>query len=286
MPLNWPANTATPPLRWEALIDVDGSRPMGWFTTTGGGGMRAVVRGYPAWDDTPFYLPPDARVHSCDPDDPYHYLHDTFDIAYRGYAFPDVGHAGPATHSFVNLDFCGGWQAAIGYGTRAHAAALGRTLAGFKPAADLLVELDHVVEWTAAAHAAGLDAMQFGTRTPTRLWVSPERLADRVDRDALTSVWHALADADPTHRRGDYVRAVADTGLDRAFSLDLLAPPVQRGGRLVQPWWDEDTDEGLVVLGAVLGYPPASTYSVIVESEEDVLRSLVDHLRHAGPGSP
>jgi hypothetical protein len=48
----WPTNTATPAPGWDRLTDTDGTQPSGWFTPSTGA-FRAVVKGYPTWDDAP-----------------------------------------------------------------------------------------------------------------------------------------------------------------------------------------------------------------------------------------
>lgn len=278
----WPANTATPPAGWEILTDPDGTRPMGWFTVASGG-MRAVVRGYPTWEDAPFAIPAESRVRTPDPDDPDDFLHDTFDIAYRGYAFPDVDPAsGLPTHGFTNLDVVGGWTAAVGH-WEANAAAFARVLAGAKPAAEVTVRVETDVyfrevdaeQWASQAQSLGLGTICFDHKPWTTMWVAPPRLADRVDPDDLASAWHALADADPVPTRAGWVRRTVEEGLRDAFSIDLLEPLTRRERRLTQPWWDESTYEGLVTLGAVLGYPPASTYALMIDTVGHVLRSVV-----------
>lgn len=276
----WPTNTATPPPGWEVLTEFDGTRPMGWFTTTNQAEMRIVVRGYPTWDDAPFPLDADDRIpptpEELDFDDAEIHLHKIFDLAYRGYAFPDTGTGGCAvtgtgTHSYTNLDFVGGWAEAIGRGPHAEAALLERTVTGAKPASDVVLSpgLDHR-PWIPAARDAGLEVIAYSAYRFTRLWVTPPQLADRVDRDALTTAWHTLADADPDTARADRIRATVDTGLATAFTLDLTQPPHGEP----ETWWDESSDDGLVVLGAVLGYPPATTYALLCEPDDEAITCL------------
>ena len=85
-----------------------------------------------------------------------------------------------------------------------------------------------------------------------------------MNRRALRATWHAVAAGDPDRARANRLLDVIDRGLERAFALDLQQQPVERRGWLQLPWWDEDSDEGWVVLGAVLGYPPATTYARLI----------------------
>jgi hypothetical protein len=275
MALTWPTNTATPPPGWNRMTDVDGTTPMGWFTRPHNG-MRIVARAYPTWDDAPWDIPADARTpmtaEELDYDDMDIYLHTVFDMAHRGYLFPDVPpENGPATHPFVNLDFVGGWRPAIPHDVE-YNTMLERTLAGLKPASDL-VDTNRTTgsrprrdRWMASAREAGMTAIPYDDRYSDRLWVAPARLGERVDQQALTSAWQALTDADPNRHRRKIVQAVVNEALPSAFAIDLHEPPTEQpGGRMLASWWDESSDEGLVALGAVLGYPPASTYSLLVE---------------------
>ena len=260
-PVTWPANTAPPSAGWDRLTDTDGSQPSGWFTASSGA-FRLVVKGYPTWDDAPWDIPADLRYH--DEDDNYAFLAGLFDLTYTTYVFPDLSTAaGPSTHSFGNLDFCGGWQHPLGMvpgGMRQGEALLARVLSGAKPTG-LLVGSDADVEaWAAAARTAGLEALVYRAHN-ARVWIAPARLGDRVNRRALRSTWHAIAAGDPDRARANRLLDVIDRGLEQAFALDLQQPPVQRGNFMQLPWWDEVSDEGWVVLGAVLGYPPASTYA-------------------------
>jgi hypothetical protein len=257
----WPANTPTPPPGWDRLTDTDGSQPSGWFTLSHSG-FRGVVKGYPSWDDAPWDIPADARYH--DEDDDYAVLRCRFDLTYTTYLFPDLDTAaGPSTHSFGNLDFCGGWLhpvTGVHSGLRQDDALLDRVLSGAKPAAELVGSDADAESWVAAAQAAGLEALVYRDWN-TKVWIAPARLGDRVRHRALRATWHAVAAGDPDRARADRLLDVVDRGLEQAFALDLRQPPVKRGSIVTPPWWDEDSDEGLVVLGAVLGYPPASTYA-------------------------
>lgn len=281
-PLSWPTNTAAPPPGWHRLTDTDATTPIGWFSTVRDG-MRTVARAYPTWDDARFDLDEDDRVpltaEQLDYDPMDIYLHSVFAISYRGYVFPDTftdGHAatGPATHRFSNLDFVGGWQPPLPP-DQYEDALLARTLSGAKPTATLIDYGGHREEWIAAAQDAGLHTGRYTMGGLKRLWVAPERLGDRVDRDQLTAAWQALLDADPNPDRRQIIEPAVHAALPAAFDLDLLAPFADSptSSRLLPPWWDEDDDEGLIVLGAVLGYPPATTYAVLSEwngLEEDV----------------
>lgn len=77
---------------------------------------------------------------------------------------------------------------------------------------------------------------------------------------ALRAAWHAVAAGDPDRERADRLLDVIDRGLEQAFALDLRQPPVERGS-IMTPRGGEDSDEGWVVLGAVLGYPPTTAYA-------------------------
>jgi|tagenome__1003787_1003787.scaffolds.fasta_scaffold20975194_2 hypothetical protein len=257
----WPANTATPPPGWGRLTDTDGSQPSGWFTISHSG-FRGVVKGYPSWDDAPWDIPADARHH--DQDDDYADLRCRFDLTYTTYLCPDIDTtAGPSTHNFGNLDFCGGWQHPLGMmpgGMRANDALLARVLTGAKPTAKLFGSDADAQRWAEAARAAGLEALVYRDWN-TKVWIAPARLGDRVNRRALRAIWHAVAAGDPDRARANRLLDAIDRGLDQAFALDLQQELVQRGTVMLPPWWDEDSDEGFVVLGAVLGYPPASTYT-------------------------
>lgn len=287
IPAPWPSNTAVPPAGWQPLTDTDGTRPMGWFTTARDG-MRTVVRGYATWDDAPFGLTADEWKNPT-PEDLEHdetaiALHTIFDIAHRAYVFPDVAtHAGPATHSFTNLDFCGGWAAAAGHGVAEKEALLARTVAGRKPASEAYFLEDAAADrdrWISAAHRAGLGALPYslrmGEHIVERLWVAPARLADRVDPDALTAAWDALLAADPDAERRSRIDKAVDLGLVTAFALDLLQPldPNRPYDSLPHVWWDAGTDAGFVALGAILGYPPASTYACMAERDGHVPLTL------------
>src|SRR4051794_10299840 len=257
----WPANTATPPPGWGRLTDTDGSQPSGWFTISHSG-FRGVVKGYPSWDDAPWDIPADARHH--DQDDDYADLRCRFDLTYTTYLCPDIDTtAGPSTHNFGNLDFCGGWQHPLGMmpgGMRANDALLARVLTGAKPTAKLFGSDADAQRWAEAARAAGLEALVYRDWN-TKVWIAPARLGDRVNRRALRAIWHAVAAGDPDRARANRLLDAIDRGLDQAFALDLQQERVQRGTVMPPPGWDEDSDEGFVVLGAVLGYPPASTYT-------------------------
>lgn len=93
------------------------------------------------------------------------------------------------------------------------------------------------------------------------MWISPAGVGDRVNHRALRATWHAVAAGDPDRARANRLLDVVDRGLEQAFTLDLQQRPVQHGAVMLPPWWDEDSDEGFVVLGALLGYPPATTYA-------------------------
>lgn len=260
----WPTNTATPPPGWHRLTDTDGTRPTGWFTTSSGG-FRTVVKGYPTWDDAPWDVPADLRYH--DEDDDYAFLQGLIDLTHTTYTFPDLNtSAGPSTHSFGNLDFCGGWSHPLSTmpdGMCANEALLARVLTGAKPAAALFGSDADTERWAAAARAAGLEALVYRDWN-TKVWIAPARLGDRVNHRALRATWHAVASGDPDRARASRLLDTVDRGLDRAFDLDLQQRPVQRGTVVGPPWWDEQSDEGFVVLGAVLGYPPASTYARLI----------------------
>jgi hypothetical protein len=259
--VTWPANIATPPPGWDRLTDTDGSQPSGWFTISHSG-LRGVVKGYPSWDDAPWDIPADVRYH--DEDDDYAVLRCRFDLTYTTYLFPDIDTTvGPSTHSFGNLDFCGGWLHPLGGvpgGMRQSEALLARVLSGAKPTGLLFGSDADAERWVAAAQAAGLGAL-VSRDWNTKVWISPARLEDRVNRRALRATWHAVAVGDPDRARAHWLLDVVDRGLEQAFDLDLQKPLVRRGAVMLPPWWDEDSDEGFVVLGAVLGYPPASTYA-------------------------
>jgi hypothetical protein len=267
----WPTNTATPPTGWHQLTDTDGTHPMGWFTRAHDG-MRIVARAYPTWEDAHWEIPADCRERATDEeldfDEMDIYLNTVFDLAYRGYVFPDADAdtaSGLVTHSFVNLDFVNGWEPAIGRDQEMEVM-LERTLAGLKPTADLMAKHGERERWTAAVRAAGLEPVPYDMLRIPRLWVAPARLSDRVDRHALTAAWDGLIDAEPNRHRRKLVRAAVDVGLSTAFDIDLRERhTTQPGGRLLPSWWDEASDEGLVVLGAVLGYHPATTYAVLAE---------------------
>jgi hypothetical protein len=261
----WPANKATPPPGWDRLTDTDGTQPTGWFTTSNGA-FRLVVKGYPTWDDAPWDIPADLRYH--DEDDDYAFLAGLFDLANTTYVFPDLSTAaGPSTHSFGNLDFCGGWLHPVSMvhdGPREDDALLDRVLSGAKPAG-LLVGSDADAErWVTAAQAAGLGALVCRDWN-TKVWIAPAHLGDRVSRRALRATWHAVAAGDPDRARAHRLLDVIDRGLQQAFDLGLQQPPVRRGSVMLPPWWDEDSDEGWVVLGSVLGYPPATTYARLTD---------------------
>lgn len=286
MPTSWPTNAATPPPGWNSLIDINGTSPIGWFTAAAEG-MRVVVRGYPTWDDAPWTIEPDDRVpltaEELDFDELDIELHKVFDIAYRGYAFPDTSSpapdvpgagvqvaTGPPAHTFTNLDFVGGWRPPTGW-PQEWTALLDRTLVGDKPASDLIVEGGDRGDWIAAARENGLGAVPYQLHGQQRLWVAPNSLADRVDRDTLTEVWHALIAADPDPSRRQWTHRVVKRGLRRALEVNLLQPITARPDRgLPHAWRDETTDDGVVMLGAVLGYPPASTYALLCESHGPV----------------
>lgn len=271
----YPTNNAVAPKGWQALTDTNGARPMGWFTTARDG-MRTVVRGFPTWDDAPFNLPEDCRTiptaEQLDHDETDILLHTIFNLAYRSYVFPDIEtHVGPATHSFANLDFCGGWRPAVTEEKQVGEQLLARTVAGLKPASDLSTVVDRA-RWAEIARGEGLDIVSYGKN---RAWVAPARLGDRVDQGALTRTWQRLLDADPERHRRDQFAPVIERGLQTAFDLDLLQPiPDRTSPGLLHAWWDDSTDEGLVVLGAVLGYPPASTYGLLIEREGPVTLAI------------
>lgn len=74
-------------------------------------------------------------------------------------------------------------------------------------------------------------------------------------------------------------------GLSAAFEVDLLLPisELTRPG-IPYLWWDETSDEGIVMLGAILGCPPASTYSLLIEVDGPVEPAVADpNDRQAGP---
>jgi hypothetical protein len=257
----WPANTATPPPGWDRLTDTDGNQPTGWFTTSNGT-FRTVVKGYPTSDDAPWDIAAGVRYYG--EKDDYAFLRHEFDMVTTTYVFPNLNTAaGPSTHNWGNLDFVGGWPHPVGMmpgGMREAEALLARVLSGAK-LTGLLVGADADVEaWAAAARTAGLTALIYRAHN-TRVWIAPARLGDRVNRRALRATWHAVTAGDPDRARADRLLEVIDRGLAQAFALDLRQQPVQRGGWLQLPWWDEHSAEGWVVLGAVLGYPPASTYA-------------------------
>ena len=200
--ITWPANIATPPAGWDRLTDTDGSQPSGWFTVSHSG-FRGAVKGYPACDDAPWDIPADVRYH--DEDDDYAVLRCRFDLIYTTYLFPDIDTtAGPSTHSFGNLDFCGGWRhpvTAAHDGLREDDALLDRVLSGAKPTG-LLVGSDADVEvWAAAGRTAGLEALVYRAHN-ARVWIAPARLGDRVSHRALRATWHAVAAGDPDRARG------------------------------------------------------------------------------------
>lgn len=272
MPLTWPINTATPPPGWDVVTDTDGTCPLGWFTRACHGN-RAVVRAYPTWDDAPFDIPPELRGSQLngDLDRLGEHLQGVFDLYYRGYVFPDADLAdGPATHSFTNLDFVGGWLPAIGWQQQAEAV-VERTIAGLKPASLIAVHDDgEALSLARKARSAGLGVISRRRGPSTRLWIAPAQLADRIDYSTLSAAWTALAAADPNPRLGTIFRDSATAGLSQAFDLDLLEPWAKADGAAPQPWWDNQTDIGLVVLGTVLGYPPASTYALLAECHSEI----------------
>lgn len=260
----WPANTAIPPVGWDRLTDTDHTQPSGWFTTSHDA-YRTVVKGYPTWDDVPWDIPADLRYH--DEDEDYAFLRGTFDFVSTMYRFPDVDTAaGPATHGFGNLDFVGGWPhplAMLAGRMREGDALLARVLSGAKPVAELIGSQSDAWRWAVAACGAGMDLLVYRDWN-ARLWLAPARLGERVSRGALTATWHALAGADLDRARAARLLPVIDRGLEQAFALDLHQSPVQRGTVMQPGWWDEHSSEGWVVLGAVLGYPPATTYARLI----------------------
>jgi hypothetical protein len=133
-------------------------------------------------------------------------------------------------------------------------------LSGAKPTGLLWGSDADADRWAEAAQAAGLEAQVYRNWN-TKVWIAPAHLGDRVDRRALRATWHAVAAGDPDRARANRLLNVINRGLERAFALDLQQSPVQRGAVMQAPWWDEHTDEGWVLLGAVLGYPPATTYA-------------------------
>jgi len=292
-PLAWRQNTAVPPPGWDRLTDSDGTQPAAWFTAASDG-MRTVVSGYPTWADSPYDKPddgPECHHHHAgydDGDDELDFeeeqeavLAGIFDVAYRAYVFPDVApESGPVTHSFTNLDFCGGWRPPVDSPAAETEALLARTVAGAKPASEVFFFGEGAVaereRWISAAREVGLGALPYRLRMATsiseRLWLAPARLGDRVDRAALSEAWEALLDADHDRGRARSIAAAVVTGLETAFTLDLLPPldPKRPYEGWPHPWWDGNSPQGLVVLGAVLGYPPASTYSCLAERLGDV----------------
>jgi len=296
-PPAWRQNTAVPPPGWDRLTGSDGTQPEAWFTTASGG-MRTVVSGYPTWADSPYDKPDDGpgchHHRDCydDGDDDLDFeeeqeavLAGIFDVASRAYVFPDVApEGGPVTHSFTNLDFCGGWRPPVDSPAAETEALLARTVAGAKPASEVFFFGEGAVaereRWISAAREVGLGALPYRLRMARsiaeRLWLAPARLGDRVDRAALSEAWEALLDADHDRGRARSIAAAVATGLETAFTLDLLPPldPKRPYEGWPHPWWDENSPQGLVVLGAVLGYPPASTYSCLAERLGDVPLAL------------
>ncbi len=84
---------------------------------------------------------------------------------------------------------------------------------------------------------------------------------ERPPGPTVGATWHAAAAGDPDRARAHRLLDVIDRGLEQARNLDLQQPLVRRSTVMLPPWWDEDSDEGWIVLGAVLGYPPATTYA-------------------------
>jgi hypothetical protein len=266
----WPVNTAVPPAGWQPLTDSDGTQPMGWFTTARDG-MRTVVRGYPSRDDAPFDLPEGHGKHPDPenlPNETYSALYAVFDLVDRAYTFPDVGtFGGPATHCFVNLDFDRPWGPPTGtVDAPCDEVLVARTAAGAKPASDVALPTPRECQLAAQA-ADSLGIVRYRLSSGDRLWIAPARLTDRVDEDALTAAWQALIDADPDSDRAFQISLAVEEGLRAAFQVELLeTAPWQSGLGAESPRWDEGTDEGLVTLGAIFGYPPASTYALLAET--------------------
>jgi hypothetical protein len=267
---SWPTNTMPSPPGWQHLTDTDGVDPQAWHTTANNG-MRTVVHGsswrlnQPAFEDDDLDGGP-PEPHPGPPVTPERTaaLAPYFHPVYHVYVFPDVDpSAGPVTHPFSNIDFTGGDPAPLGD------TLLARTLGGLKPAAALPADTDPeycVID----AQEAGLGVVPFGR---DRLWLSPPRLADRVDRDLLAGTWQSLLDADPDTRRRDLIAAAVERGLAAAFALDLLQPLPRRprlDRGLPHAWWNPAIPEGLVTIGAVLGYPPAAMYSQLTSLHDDV----------------
>lgn len=167
----WPSNAATPPPGWTRLTDSDGTQPSGWFTSTAWP-YRIVVKGYPTWDEAPWPIPAEARYHDEEDAELWQV---PFDLTYTTYRFPDLPTAaGPATHTFGNLDFCGGWMHELAMtpgGTRQNEALLARVLTGAKPTGLLFGSDADAERWAAAARAAGLSALVSRDWT-TKVWIS------------------------------------------------------------------------------------------------------------------
>ncbi|MGN6243883.1 MAG: hypothetical protein ACTHQ3_09455 [Motilibacteraceae bacterium] len=256
----WPSNTAAPPPGWTRLTDSDGAQPSGWFTQAAGP-YRTVVKGYPTWAEVPWPIPAEACIHDEEDDEDWQ---GPFDLTYTTYTFPNLATAaGPATHSFGNLDFCGGWIHELAMtpgGMRQNEALLARVLSGAKPTGLLVGAEADAYRWAEAARSTGLTAL-VSRDWNTKVWITPRRLGDRVNQRSLRATWHAIASGAPDRARAASLLDTVDRGLDLAFDLDLTQPLVQRGAVMLPPWWDEDSDAGWVVLGAVLGYPPSATYS-------------------------
>ncbi len=87
---------------------------------------------------------------------------------------------------------------------------------------------------------------------------------ERPPGPTVGATWHAAAAGDPDRARAHRLLDVIDRGVERASTLDLQQQPVQCGGWLQPQWRDARTDEGWVVPGAVLGYPPATTYARLI----------------------
>lgn len=259
----WPSNAATPPPGWTRLTDSDGTQPSGWFTSTASP-YRIVVKGYPTWDEAPWPIPAEARYHDEEDAELWQV---PFDLTYTTYRFPDLPTAaGPATHTFGNLDFCGGWMHELAMtpgATGGDEALFARVVTGAKPTGLLVGSEADAERWAAAARAAGLSAL-VSRDWNTKVWISPRRLGDRVNQRALRATWHAVASGDPDRSRAAWLLDEVDRGLELAFDLDLAQPPVQRGRVMLPPWWDEASAAGFVVLGAVLGYPPSTTYARLI----------------------
>lgn len=237
-------NTVVPPSGWEHLTDADGSHPAGWFTKRHAKSMHWVKADYD---------------------------NGKFTYRHRRYITPVTTMDGqPVSHTWANLDFCGGWHTEF-RGSDEGIAMVDRIIAGLKPAGEAVwsgptEDVTVLHDLQARASAAGLLAVptvktgQYGYDT-FRLWVAPRRLDDRLDHSAMLEAWITIIKTLPAADR-NWAMDCAHEGLKQAFFADLgtVTPEIPA---FQQPWWRELLGEDLVGLGTILGYPPLSTLAIL-----------------------